>query len=127
MTILEYLDSIKERLLTDPVVSGFDVSRERVTLSDGHMRARLTLVDGGWLEFSEYVQRSPDGQINVVTYSYHWATAGDDLIRRWDNTPHFPDLPSFPHHVHDGHTGRVGPGQPRSIFTILDAIARLLA
>jgi hypothetical protein len=71
VTILEYLDSIKERLLADPVVSDFCVIRERATWTDGHLRARLNLTDSGWLEFSEYVQRSPDGQIDVVTYSYH--------------------------------------------------------
>ena len=127
MTIIEYLDTIKERLTTDPVVSGFSVIRERVTLVDGHLRARLTVSDGSLIEFSEYVQRSPDNQIDVVTYSYHWASADGDLILRWDNTPHFPDLPGFPHHIHDGRKGSVVPGEPVSIFGVLDEIARILA
>ncbi len=126
MTIAKYLDSIKERLLTDPVVSSFHVIRERSTLADGHLRARLTLTDNSWLEFSEYVQRSSDGQINVVTYSYHWANAHGDLIRRWDNTPHFPNLPDFPHHIHDERTQSVKPGQPVSVFAVLDEISRFL-
>jgi hypothetical protein len=48
------------------------------------------------------------------------------LLRRWDNTPHHPDLPGFPHHVHTGTGDHVYPGQPASIFTVLDEIARLL-
>ena len=52
MTVIEYLDAIKERLTTDPVVSGFSVIRERVTLVDGHLRARLTVSDGSLIEFS---------------------------------------------------------------------------
>jgi hypothetical protein len=127
MTITEYLNAVKERLTTDPVVAGFSVVRERVTLIDGHLRARLALFDGSVLEFSEYVQRSSDDQIDVVTYSYHWTDADGNLIRRWDNTPHFPDLPGFPHHVHDGRAGSVVPGQPANIFLILDEIARILA
>lgn len=126
MTIVEYLDAIKECLLTTPVVSGFHVVRERDTLTDGHLRARLSLADGSQLEFSEYVQRSTEGQINVVTYSYHWTDAHGDLIRRWDNTPHFPDLPGFPHHIHDGRTGTVCSGQPIGIFVVLEEITRLL-
>jgi hypothetical protein len=59
----------------------------------------------------------------VITYSYHWANATNQLITRWDNTPHFPDLPGFPDHLHDGATGQVTPGQPMSIFTVLDEIA----
>ena len=127
MTVIEYLDAIKERLTTDPVVSDFSIIRERVTLVDGHLRARLTVSDGSLIEFSEYVQRSPDGQIDVVTYSYHWIDADGGLIRRWDNTPHFPDLPGFPHHIHDGRTGSVVPGEPVSIFVVLDEILRFLA
>jgi hypothetical protein len=127
VTVAEYLDAIKECLLASPVVSNFHVIRERDTLTDGHLRARLSLADGGQIEFSEYVQRSAEGQINVVTYSYHWADAHGDLIRRWDNTPHFPDLAGFPHHVHDGHTGGVSPGPPVSIFVVLEEVTRLLA
>jgi len=126
MTVVEYLDAVKERLTTDPVIAGFSIVRERITLVDGHLRARLLIFDGTMLEFSEYVQRSPDSRINVATYSYHWAEANGDLIRRWDNTPHFPDLPGFPHHIHDGRTGEVTSGEPVSIFAILDEIARIL-
>ena len=127
MTIDEYLDTVKGRLLTDPMLSVFRVIRERATLTDGHLRARLTWTDGSQLEFSEYVQRSPDGQVNIITYSFHWADVHGNLIRRWDNTPHFPNLPGFPHHIHDGPGGAVGPGQPVSLSIVLDEIARQLA
>jgi Family of unknown function (DUF6516) len=76
----------------------------------------VILADGSHLEFSEYMQCSPTGEIAVITYSYHWADADDRLITRWDNTPHFPNLPGFPDHIHDGATGEVTPGQPMNIF-----------
>jgi Family of unknown function (DUF6516) len=127
MTIKAYLDSIKERFVTDPIVTEFHTVRERSTLVDGHLRARLNLDDASQLEFSEYVQCSPAGEITVITYSYHWADASDQLIKRWDNTPHFPELPGFPDHIHDGATGQVASGQPMSIFAVLDEIARVLS
>jgi len=123
MTIEAYLEAMKERLVTDPLVTQFHVIRERSTLMDGYLRARLALADGSQLEFSEYMQRSSTGEIVVITYSYHWADANSQLITRWDNTPHFSDLPGFPDHSHDGATGEVTPGQPMSIFTVLDEIA----
>jgi Family of unknown function (DUF6516) len=123
MTIAAYLDAMKERFVTDPIVASFQVIRERLTLIDGHLRARLELADSGQLEFSEYVQRSPTGEIVVITYSYHWADTNNQLIKRWDNTPHFPDLRGFPDHIHDGATGQVTTGQPMSIFAVLDEIA----
>ena len=71
ITYIEYLDAVKERLTADLLVIGFSIVRERVTLVDGHLRARLTISDGSLLEFSEYVQRSPEDQIEVVICSYH--------------------------------------------------------
>ena len=127
MTPHDYLDTIKERLVTDELVSSFHVIRERATTTDGHLRVRSTLSDGSMLEFSEYIQLTPDDEVDVVTYSYHWADAGDNLIRRWDNTPHFPDLAGFPHHIHDGPTDTVRPGEPLNIFIVLDEIEEQLA
>jgi hypothetical protein len=123
MTIDAYLEAMQERFVTDPLVTHFQVLRERSTLMDGYLRARLALANGSQLELSEYMQRSSAGEMVVLTYSYHWADASNQLITRWDNTPHFPDLPGFPDHIHDGATGQVTPGQPMSIFTVLDAIA----
>lgn len=123
MTIAAYMQAIQERFVTDPIVTRFTVIRERSTLMDGYLRARLALADGSQLECSEYMQQSAAGEIVVITYSYHWADANSQLITRWDNTPHFPGPPGFPDHRHDGAPGEVTPSQPMSIFTVLDAIA----
>ena len=69
MTIDAYLEAMKERFVTDPLVRQFHVIRKRSTLMDGYLRARLALADGSQLEFSEYMQRSSDGAITVITYS----------------------------------------------------------
>ncbi len=122
MTPVEYLDLVRERLLTDPVVARFHIRRERSTLTDAHIRVRMDLSGGDSLEFSEYVERTLEGKIEVRVYSYHWADADGNLIRRWDNTPHFPDLAGFPHHIHDGRTGLVAPGRPMNIFAVLDTM-----
>ncbi|MBI5052820.1 MAG: hypothetical protein HZC38_04330 [Chloroflexi bacterium] len=81
------------------------------------------MANGTSLEFSEYVQLGDEEEIEVKTYSYHWSDAKDQLIKRWDNTPHFPDLPNFPHHVHVGVDDKVESGKPMSILTVLDEIA----
>jgi hypothetical protein len=59
---------------------------------------------------------------SIVTYSYHWADPQGNLIRRWDNTPHFPGLPGFPHHIHDGATNTVYPGVPVNIFAVFSQV-----
>lgn len=124
MTVVEYLDEVIGRLLSDPVVSRFEIIRERYTADDGYLRVQAVLADGGRLEFSEYVQISAAAEIDVVTYSYHWTDRNGSLIQRWDNTPHHPGLPNFPHHVHFGPTGAVMSGGPMSIFAVLAEIAQ---
>lgn len=124
MSIAEYLEVVKSRLLTDPIILEFQVIRERQTLVDAHLRVRLTLVDSSVLEFSEYVQRSATDEIEVITYSYHWADTSESLIRRWDNTPRFPNLPGFPHHIHDGPRNSVSPGESTDIFRVLAQISQ---
>lgn len=122
MSPAEYLDSVKERLLIDPLVVDFHIRRERHTTTDGHLRVRASLTDGSRLEFSEYVERTSDGQMQVIVYSYHWENAEGELISRWDNTPHFPGLPGFPQHVHDGDTGITRAGRSMDVFTVLNTI-----
>lgn len=123
MSPAEYLEAVKARLLTDPLVEHIEIRRERSTQADAHLRARIGLVNGAILEFSEYVQRIQGDEILVITYSYHWANAQGGLIRRWDNTPHFPGLTGFPHHIHEGPEDVVFPGQPMDIFAVLDSIS----
>ena len=90
------------------------------------VRPLTPALDNDLLEFSEYFQQTPDGNIQVITYSYHRAVKSNQLIRRWDNTPHHPDLPDFPHHLHNGIKGAVELRQPVSIFDVLDEIRRQL-
>lgn len=126
MSPADYLERIKERLLTDPIVAGFQIRRERATVTDGHIRVRVAISDGSRLEFSEYMERTQQGGIKVIVYSYHWENEDGNLIRRWDNTPHFPDLSGAPHHIHDGQTGAARPGIPMDVFAVLDQIGQLL-
>lgn len=126
MSIEAYFVSIKERLVTDTIIISFQIIRERTTLMDGYLRARIQLINQSRLEFSEYIQFSSTGQFQVVTYSYHWANERNQLIRRWDNTPHFPGLLGFPHHIHEGDEHTVVAGEAVSIFVVLDEIGRRL-
>jgi len=121
-TIEEYHQSVKARLIADPLVRHFEIRRERRSMSDGHLRARLTLSDGGQLEFSEYV-RLVEGQVEVVSYSFHWTDSNGRLIKRWDNVPHFMQLPQAPHHIHVGEESEVVPGGARSITDVLDEVS----
>lgn len=125
-TIAEYHQDIKARLIADPLVLRFDIRRERRTLNDGYLRASLTLANGDRLEFTEYVYQTQE-HIEVVTYSFQWMDAHNNLIRRWDNAPHHPHLPNAPHHVHDGEKDSVLPSVSMNITKVLNIISNISA
>lgn len=41
-----------------------------------------------------------DDRVIAIDYRYHFQDEQNNLIFRYDSTPHFPDLDSFPHHKH---------------------------
>jgi len=123
MKPVNYLESVKDRLGSDSFLSGFRIIREYSNPETAHIRARIIISNGSYLEFYEYIEQVGKGELQIKTYSYHWADKDNRLIRRWDNTKHFPKLKNFPHHIHDGETGEVTSGKPINIFEVLDEIA----
>lgn len=64
-----------------------------------NLRIRLRFQNGSLLEINEAIIVE-DGALKTLGYRYHFQSANNKLVFRYDNTPHFPDLPSFPHHKH---------------------------
>ncbi|NUN65081.1 hypothetical protein HCU40_10020 [Pseudanabaena biceps] len=65
-----------------------------------------------------------DDQITVIDYRYHFQDGQNNLIFRYDNTPHFPNLSSFPHHKHLVDRA-VSSDQPSIAMVIQEAITFL--
>jgi hypothetical protein len=65
-----------------------------------------------------------DDQITAIDYRYHFQDGQNNLIFRYDNTPHFPNLSSFPHHKHLPDRV-ISCAQPSLAMVIQDAIAFL--
>jgi hypothetical protein len=125
MKIADYFETIKDRLLIVSFVADFKISKQVDRSKNGHFRARVTFTDNSELEFSEFVEQNANDEIEVVTYSYHWSDENDNIIRRWDNTPHFPKLKNFPHHIHVKEDDVVS-GKPIDIFGVLDEIGKTM-
>ena len=63
------------------------------------MRIRVRFKTGHLFELNEAAIVKND-QFKRLNYRYHFQGSQNNLIFRYDNTPHFPDLESFPHHKH---------------------------
>ena len=97
--IRQHFDAAEARLVQSPVVVSYQILRREIATSDGKLRVKVVLTDGGSAELFEYVTES-GGRISLSKYSFHWQDAQGRLRRRWDNAPHHPNLPNAPHHVH---------------------------
>lgn len=79
-----YVEKYTEEILTD----------ERVNL-----RIRLRFNTGHLLEMHEAIIYQ-NSEIVHLDYRYHFQDSNNQLVFRYDSTPHFPNLNTFPHHKH---------------------------
>lgn len=122
MSPTDYLATIKEALTRSPIVQEWQIVNEMALSDRGHFRVRLTLVNGDFVEASEFFYIRNNG-IEQQRYRYQWMDAQQQqLKKRWDNAPHFPNIETFPHHVHVNQEDNVLPSQ---MFGIPGLIALL--
>lgn len=72
---------------------------EILTTERANLRIRLRFENGNLLEINEALIVE-NGALETLGYRYHLQHADNELVFRYDNTPHFPGLSSFPHHKH---------------------------
>jgi hypothetical protein len=125
MKIAEYFETIKDHLFIVSFVADFKILKQVDRSNNGHIRARVAFTDNSQLEFSEFVEQNVNEEIQLVTYSYHWSDEKGSLIRRWDNTPHFPKLKNFPHHIHISEDDVIS-GKPIDVSSVLDEIEKTI-
>ena len=72
---------------------------EILTPERANLRIRIRFEHGHLLEINEAVVIAAD-ELAWLDYRYHCQDAENQLLFRYDSTPHFPDLPGFPYHKH---------------------------
>ena len=73
---------------------------EEVISSDRiNVRIRIRMANEFLFEINEAVV-ADSNRIRHLGYRYHLQDGENNLLFRYDNTPHFPELNSYPHHKH---------------------------
>lgn len=72
---------------------------EYLTADRVNLRIRIRFATGCLLELNE-ATIVEHGTIRHLGYRYHFQDEKNQLIFRYDNTPHYRDLKSFPYHRH---------------------------
>ena len=99
--IREHFDFFETRLIESPAIVSYLILSREIAVSDGKMRIKASLRDGGNVELFEYVAESKG------------------LIR---NAPHHPELSNAPHHVHGGDDSVRETTQVPDIFSVIRQI-----
>ena len=93
--------------------------------NEATLRATIRFADGSRLRVKLTVDEL-EGFPSVNEYRFHYMTAENVTIFRYDNSDYHPDLPHAPHHKHEGADERaIGCPQP-SLHDIRDEIAAYL-
>lgn len=119
----DYFDQVDQILEAYPDVYVENYNATILSSERANLKLRLRFYFQYLLSISEALI-VVDEQITAIDYRYHFQDGQNNLIFRYDNTPHFPNLSSFPHHKHL--VDRViACGQPRLETVIQDVIAFL--
>jgi hypothetical protein len=94
-----YLSEVEEAVLSCQEVYVERYLEEILTPERVNLRIRLRFSQGYLLEINEAVIVTGN-ELSSLDYRYHCQDEQNNLVFRYDSTPHFPDLPSFPHHKH---------------------------
>lgn len=97
-SIEQYFAAVEEAVVRLPAYTE-NYTEEILTAQRANLRIRLRFDSGALLEINEALV-VVNGALTTLGYRYHLQRANNELVFRYDNTPHFPDLPSFPDHKH---------------------------
>lgn len=96
---LDYFDDIEQKLIRIPNLYVEQFNAVIISNDRANLKLRLRFELRCLLSVSEAIVLR-DRQMIFLDYRYHFQDNQNNLIFRYDSTPHFPNLPTFPHHKH---------------------------
>ena len=87
-----------------------------------NLRIRIRFPSGHMLELNEAVIGQA-GAVVHLGYRYHFQDGKNNLVFRYDNTPHFQEIETFPHHKHL--PSEVAAVEQPSILKVIEEARRL--
>jgi len=99
MQVIDYFSEIQSRIRSSIFVENVDVEYEVKSRSIGIVHGILGMIDGSTLQFMELVNIKRDKMIRLK-YRFHLMAVNDEMVFRYDNSPHHPEISTYPHHKH---------------------------
>ena len=119
--LLRYLEEVEDAV-GDLAAAYVELYEEEFLTTDRvNLRIRVRFYNGCLLQLNESVIFH--NKLEHLGYRYHFQGKNNELIFRYDNTPHFPNLPNFPNHKHQK-TG-VEPSESPAILKAIAEAAKI--
>ena len=99
MQVMDYFSEIQSLIRSSIFVENVDVEYEVKSRSVGIVHGIVGMIDGSTLKFMELVNIKRDKVIHLK-YRFHLMNVNDEMVFRYDNTPHHLEIATHPHHKH---------------------------
>lgn len=99
MQAIDHFSEIQSLIRSSIFVENVDVEYDVKSRSIGIVHGMLGLIDGSTLQFMELINIKRDKVIHLK-YRFHLMNVNDEMVFRYDNSPHHPEITTYPHHKH---------------------------
>ncbi|MBC1197892.1 hypothetical protein H0901_22225 [Microcystis aeruginosa BLCCF158] len=95
----DYLNQVEQAIVQHENAYVELYQEEILTSQRANLRIRLRFKQTHLLEINEAIIIT-DNYLEFLDYRYHFQDEKNNLVFRYDSTPHFPNISTFPHHKH---------------------------
>ena len=95
----DYLNQVEQAIVQCENAYVESYQEEILTSQRANLRIRLRFKQTHLLEINEAIVITYNC-LEFLDYRYHFQDEKNNLVFRYDSTPHFPNLSTFPHHKH---------------------------
>lgn len=126
MRIEDYFQTVETLIQTSDLVQSYNLTPDKRDTYEGFLKAEVVFTDQSILFIREF--SSVETIIDRDMYSYQYMDSTNNLIFRYDNTPHHQklNLPTFPHHKHAGSEENVIASSAPFLAEVLQEIAAIM-
>ncbi len=95
----DYLNQVEQAIVQCENAYVEPYQEEVLTSQRAKLRIGLRFKQIHLLEINEAIVIT-DNYLEFLDYRYHFQDEKNNLVFRYDSTPHFPNISTFPHHKH---------------------------
>jgi hypothetical protein len=95
----DYLNQVEQAIVQCENAYVEPYQEEILTSQRANLRIGLRFKHIHLLEINEAIVIT-DNYLEFLDYRYHFQDEKNNLVFRYDSTPHFPNISTFPHHKH---------------------------